>query len=78
MDWPQATELARPDLRLRIARDLDDLRGRGIIIVQKVRAYDLAERITPIRRHEPDYAAIEYVRERFRKIGETTWFELYE
>jgi hypothetical protein len=78
IDWPQSTELARVELRRRIARDIDALRGGGIVITQKVRMYDLAERITPIREGEPDYLAIDYVRARFRKIGETTWFEVWE
>lgn len=77
IDWPQGIELNRPELRARVIDDLERLRGRGVIIVQK---HDTA---TAPRGFQPtadsdDYFLIAHVRDRFRRMGGTAHFDLYK
>jgi hypothetical protein len=78
IDWPQTLELSQPPLLQRVTNALEARRGRGVIIVQKVYAANLAEGCVPIRNGNYYYYIIDYVRSVFQKSGETTWFEIYE
>jgi hypothetical protein len=77
-DWPQSTELARLELAHRVIGDLERMRGRGRVIVQKVYTFPVARGFLPIADDDPWYFAARYVRGAFRKVGETEWFEIYE
>jgi hypothetical protein len=76
IDWPQATELCRPALLRRTLRVLEKERGKITILVQKVESRTLAEGFKPVD-DGPFNAIVPYARTRFRKIGETRYFELY-
>jgi hypothetical protein len=78
VDWPQPVELNQRSLMMRVIGDLEALRGRGRVIVQKVYVFDVANRFVPLDNHRPYNIVATYVRQRFRKTGETDWFEIYE
>lgn len=77
IDWPQGIELNRPELRARVAADLEQLRGRGVIIVQRHHTATLAHGFVPTP-DSREYALIGHVRERFRRTGGTAHFDLHE
>ena len=77
IDWPQSTELGTPRLKSRVIADLEALRGRGCILVQKVVTARAAERFDPIE-DESYYFIPFYVRSHFQRTGATRWFDIYE
>lgn len=74
IDWPQNIELGSKKLLYRVIRDLEENRGR-IIIIQKYETGSLALGFTPLF---DKYTIVQYVRSNFSKVGETQLFELYE
>jgi hypothetical protein len=78
IDWPQTLELNRAPLLQRVTNALETRRGRGVVIVQKIYAANLAGGYVPIHDGNFYYYIIDYVRSVFRKSGETAWFEIYE
>lgn len=75
LDWPQQTELAVPHTRRRVYERLDALRGTHVVLVQRVEARTLAERNLAL--DTARYAVVRHVRQRFTKVGETAYFEVY-
>jgi len=75
IDWPIEIELNNPQLISRVVDDLESLRGKTAIIVQKVKAAQLADAFFPL----PDgvYEVVQYVRTNFTEIHETEFFEIY-
>jgi hypothetical protein len=78
IDWPQAVELSRPELLQRVLASLDEGRGKRRVLVQKVYARQLKDGFFALTSQTEYYAVVGYVRSRFRKVGETRWFEVYE
>ena len=78
IDWPQTLELNRAPLLQRVTGALEARRGRGVVIVQKVYAADLAQGFTSLQPGNYYYYVADYVRSVFQKSGETTYFEIYE
>jgi hypothetical protein len=76
IDWPWPVELSNQYLTNRVIDDLVAKRGEVIVIVQKVDAFDLADGFVTL--DEDQYPVVKYVREHFRKIDETEFFDLYE
>jgi len=75
-DWPMNAELVRPELFMRVGKDLLRQRGRIYVIVQKYRA----ESIATERRMIGDdrmYGVVALARKAFSKTGETEFFEIY-
>jgi len=76
IDWPQETELATPALEARVCHDLESQRGTLVVLVQKVSAATIAYGWRPLG--ESHYGVVRFVRSRFRKVGETAFFDVYE
>jgi hypothetical protein len=77
IDWPQGTELSSPRVLQRVLDCLEAQRGQIVVIVQKFDARFLNLGIEPLA--DPGrFRVAHYVRERFIKIGDTPFFELYE
>lgn len=77
IDWPQPTELNRPELKARVIDDLERLRGSGRIVVQKVPAGPMATTLDPIR-DDSIYFVPAYVRGHFQRVDGTRWFDIYQ
>ena len=77
IDWPQSIELHAPALAARVMRSLDEQRGVGLVLVQKVRADLLATAMVPLT-GEGIYPLVTTIRATRTKIGETAFFEIYE
>lgn len=77
IDWAQSVELNRPELRARVEHDLESLRGRGFIIVQKIAAGPIANRYVPLF-DDRYYCIPAYVRAHFRRTAETEFFAIYQ
>ena len=75
VDWVQGIELNKPALISRVIQDLELLRRTNIVIVQKADAKKLRDGFVPFS-HE--FAVVEYVRDHFIKVYETSLFELYK
>lgn len=75
MDWPQSIELKRVEMVKRLTDQLDSLRSRNIVIVQKVEADALAKGFVPL---SAKYKVVNHVRQNYEKVFETTFFELYK
>lgn len=78
IDWPQGVELNRPELLQRVITSLNGGREERRILVQKVYARQLKEGFVPLKSENDYYAVVGYVRDHFRKVGETRWFDIYE
>lgn len=74
IDWAQGTELGKPELNERVIRELESIRHNNIVIVQKVEANDLSNGFTPLG---DQYVVVEYIKNHFVKVYETSFFELY-
>lgn len=74
IDWAQGTELGKSELNRRVIRELESIRYNNIVIVQKVEANDLSNGFTPL---SDQYVVVEYVKNHFVKVYETSFFELY-
>ncbi len=75
IDWVQGVELNKPVLISRVIQDLESLRNTNIVIVQKVEAKKLRDGFIPF---DHEFAVVEYVRDNFVKVYETSLFELYK
>ncbi len=75
IDWVQGIELSKPALISRVIQDLELLRNTNIVIVQKVEAKKLRDGFVPFSNK---FAVVEYVRDHFNKIYETSLFEIYK
>lgn len=75
-DWPIDSELNHVNTRSRVLQDIERARGRYIFIVQKYEGRHLPTRLAPFQ--NGDCETRDLVRERFRKIHETEFFEVYE
>lgn len=76
IDWPWAVELGSQQLTDRVTNDLATERGATVVIVQKAEAFQLAKGFVPL--DESQYPVVEYVKDNYRKTGETKFFEIYE
>lgn len=76
IDWPWPVELGNRQLNDRVTRALAAERGKTVVIVQRVEAFDLAG--GEARLDSKRYPVVQYVRANYRKTGETRFFELYE
>lgn len=79
-DWPQIVEVGTPALIGRIENDVEQLRGRGCIIVQKVDVTRIASTFRSIEVMDVNhyYGLGQYVRENFHRTDGTKWFDIYE
>jgi hypothetical protein len=75
IDWVQGIELNKPELVSRVIRDLDLMRNTNIVIVQKFQAKKLRDGFIPF---DDEFTVVEYVRDHFTKVYETSLFELYK
>ena len=75
IDWVQGVELNKPALITRVIQDLELLRNTNTVIVQKVEAKRLRDGFVSFG---PQFAVVEYVRDHFIKVNETSLFELYK
>jgi hypothetical protein len=75
IDWVQGIELNKPELVSRVIRDLDLMRNTNIVIVQKIQAKKLRDGFIPF---DDEFTVVEYVRDHFTKVYETSLFELYK
>lgn len=75
VDWAQRIELGDPRLVARVDEALDRFRGRGVAIVQKVRASSLANGPRPLGEA---YEVVEHVRATWRLVAETRYFLVFE
>jgi hypothetical protein len=75
-DWPMNAELVRPELFMRVGKDLMRQRGRIYVIVQKYRAESIATERRLIG-DDQMYGVVALTRKAFRKTGETEFFEIY-
>ncbi len=75
IDWVQGIELNKPELVSRVIHDLDLIRNTNIVIVQKVQAKKLRDGFVPF---DEEFSVVEYVRNHFTKIYDTSLFELYK
>jgi hypothetical protein len=78
VDWTQGTELSTAALTDRIVKSLDQQRSQQVVIVQKVKADELASGFVELKTEDRHYAVVTYVRTHFEKIGETRYFDLYK
>ncbi len=78
IDWPQTTELNRPELMDRVTRALEARRGAECVIVQRTYTANVPGGFRPLRPGNPYYYVVDFVRGRFRRTGETTYFDIYE
>ncbi|MEW6347673.1 MAG: hypothetical protein AB1646_01305 [Thermodesulfobacteriota bacterium] len=76
VDWIWITEVERPELVDRLNRSVEEARGTAVIIVQKVEAAFLHEGPRPLSMPRPE--TVTRIQERFRLVGETAFFTLYE
>ena len=76
IDWAQRAELPIEPLMDRVIREIDERRGRVVVIVAKVRARSLASAENPLDLPEEDISA--HVRASWHKLDETRYFDLYE
>ena len=74
-DWPQNTELGSKELLDRSVGAIWKDRGMLVIIVEKYDMGSLPDSPSPLG---DGYQTVNYVREHFKKTGETEYFELYE
>lgn len=74
IDWPQDTELSNPEVYNRVIEDLENHKGKIIVIVQKYEASTLNNSFIYLN----EYKIVGYVHCHFTKIGETKYFELYQ
>lgn len=75
IDWPLDLELNKPELVQRVTDALDAQRGNLTVLVQKVRASDLATGPHPLGPGENQ--VVDHVRGTWQKVGETETFDLY-
>jgi hypothetical protein len=75
IDWVQKIELNKPELIARVVQDLVQMRSTNIVIVQKVEAKRLRDGFIPF---SDDFTVVEYVRDHFTKVYETSLFEIYK
>jgi len=75
IDWALSNELSSPELINRVNNEIEMLRNKDIFIVQKVKADYLADEFYPMGTGN---AVVNYVRDNFSKIRETSYFELYQ
>jgi hypothetical protein len=75
IDWVQKIELNKPELITRVIQDLVQMRNTNIVIVQKVEAKSLRDGFIPF---SDDFTVVEYVRDHFTKVYETSLFEIYK
>lgn len=73
--WPNQGELDSQFHRVVMA--LSSGGPARTIIVQKVRASELRHGFIPLPDNDPFYTIVPYVRSHFRKVDETSFFELY-
>ena len=73
-DWSNRTELGSVALEERAIQNLVAQRGRIAIITQKVEADSVARSPIPFQGRR---VLLEYVRQHFEKVGETSFFEVY-
>lgn len=84
VDWAQSIELSNQLLVARVVRDLDLSRDSNVVFVQKYEAESLRNGMQALGSNEqhggpyPRYPISEYVRQRYRKIGETDFFDIYQ
>jgi len=76
VDWVQVTELNNEALVERFTDAVERGRGRWAFLVQKAQASRLARGFVPLE-GDPFYAPVDYIRSRFQKVGETSFFEIY-
>jgi hypothetical protein len=74
IDWPQDTELSNLKVYNGVIRDLENHKGKIVVIVQKYEASTLDGGFVPLN----EYKIVDYVKCHFTKIGETKYFELYQ
>jgi hypothetical protein len=75
IDWVQKIELNKPELISRVIQDLELIRNTNIVIVQKVEAKKLRDGFVPF---SEEFTVVEFVRDHFTKVYETSLFELYK
>ena len=76
IDWPYREELTRQELFDRVTRSLYNGRSHRLLIVSKVDTAAVPYRFRAISTHY--YPIVDYIRKRFKKIGETALFDLYQ
>jgi len=74
IDWLWPTEISQKPMVERVDESLLHQKGRITLVVQKFWAFNLKDGDVPIQFHP----VIIYVREHFRKVRETKYFEVYE
>ena len=79
-DWPQIVEVGRPSLIERVEGDVEQLRGSGCVIVQKVDATKIAHAVKSIEVTDVNhyYGLAQYIRENWHRTAGTKWFDIYE
>lgn len=75
IDWPLDLELNKPELVRQVTGSLDAQRGNLTVLVQKVRAQDLAQGEHALGPGENQ--VVDHVRGSWTKVGETRLFDLY-
>lgn len=78
IDWPQSIELGTPALVARVDAAIERFRGTGLFLVQKARADTLAMGAVPFADDDARYPIVGRIRGTMTKIGETTYFDVYE
>jgi hypothetical protein len=75
-DWPIDPELNHPETMSRVIEEIRKARGRSFFVVQKYYGEFLPKRLEPYRSGQSKTR--DYVRDRFDKIHETPFFEIYK
>ncbi|HZA40136.1 MAG TPA: hypothetical protein VFA00_05870 [Actinomycetota bacterium] len=76
VNWPLDSELPLPELKARVTQELESQRGDIVVLVQKYEAPLLPGGLYPLT--DGIYWIVEHVESRWRRVGETGFFELYE
>jgi hypothetical protein len=71
--WPLDFELAGPELFDRFTQALEVRRGRVVILLAKVKGFNLVDKPAP-----DWYKIVPYVQSHFHKVGETQYWAVYE
>lgn len=77
IDYANTYELSTAPLYDRVVGELEALRPRGVVILDKIDFRWIALGTRPIIEEDEFQALVVHVRRRFRKVGVTEWFEIY-